>query len=156
MAAVLGCSVDTINTWCRSDTYPKGFPYPIRLGARKKLWVPLEIRAYLEPHIYAKRAKELRRPLKTQRQFRPGQETLPIGLDPLTPDRSSREIISRSRQPANLLCEKASVREHMIATTEEMVSELNDANMPQKFQLIRAAWTLSSIYWNARSKQASR
>jgi len=126
VAAVLGCSVDTINTWCRRDTYPKGFPYPIRLGARKKLWVPLEIRAYFEPHIYAKRAKELRRPLKTQRQFRQGQETLPIGLDPLTADCSSLNTTSHSRRPANLLRDEASVREHMIVTTEEMVSELNE------------------------------
>lgn len=41
-AAMVGISVETLNGWCRTNTLPTGFPPPICVGPRKKLWINLD------------------------------------------------------------------------------------------------------------------
>lgn len=95
VAAILGLSVDTVNIWCRTNAYPKGFPRPIRLGARKKAWLSLEIMAYRNPDIYGSLARRIRRSKK-----KPSPPERPkITLDP---DLSVENLVETSSAESDL------------------------------------------------------
>jgi len=45
VAPMVGISVETLNGWYRTNTLAVGFPPPICVGSRKKLWVNFDILA---------------------------------------------------------------------------------------------------------------
>ena len=55
-------TASTVNRRCSRDVFPAGFPRPVIDHRRKtRLWLPLEIRAYIEPSIYGDTARRIRR-----------------------------------------------------------------------------------------------
>ena len=51
----------TVHRWVR-DGGPAGFPKPVLNHSRKvRLWIPLEVRAFWRPSLYAARARLIRR-----------------------------------------------------------------------------------------------
>jgi hypothetical protein len=62
VASELGRAVDTVNGRCRRKTFHDGFPRPILdFSTKTRLWLPLEVRAYVEPAIYGDLAAKVRR-----------------------------------------------------------------------------------------------
>lgn len=61
VAAETGDSVDTVNERCRKSAF-QSFPPPIlSYSAKTRLWLPLDVRAYVEPAIYGDLAAKVRR-----------------------------------------------------------------------------------------------
>ena len=66
VAEETGVVASTVNGWCSRDTFPPGFPRPIIDHRRKtRLWLPVEVRAYVEPSIYGELAGRIRRAAKS-------------------------------------------------------------------------------------------
>ena len=62
VADEIGAVRATVNDWCARGTYPAGFPPPLIDHRRKtRLWLPLEVRAYMDPSIYGDLARKIRR-----------------------------------------------------------------------------------------------
>lgn len=62
VAEETGYAVVTMNGYCHKNSFPEGFPQPlINVGAKTRLWLPLEVCAYNRPSIYAARAAMIRR-----------------------------------------------------------------------------------------------
>jgi hypothetical protein len=50
------------NRWCRQRKYPEGFPLPVvDLGTKRRWWLPIDVRAYLQPSIYGDLARMIQR-----------------------------------------------------------------------------------------------
>ena len=62
VAEETGVAASTVNRWCSRGVFPAGFPRPVIDHRRKtRLWLGLEVRAFIEPSIYAVVAAQIRR-----------------------------------------------------------------------------------------------
>jgi hypothetical protein len=62
VAEETGNAASTVNGWCRRKAFSNGFPPPILdFRHRTRLWLPIEVRAYVEPAIYRDLASLIRR-----------------------------------------------------------------------------------------------
>lgn len=62
VAVETGRAPDTVNARCRRNWFGDGFPRPILdFSAKTRLWLPLDVRAYVEPTIYGGLAAKVRR-----------------------------------------------------------------------------------------------
>jgi hypothetical protein len=62
VAEEAGLAATTINSYCHKGQFPEDFPEPlINLGRKTRLWLPLEVRAYIAPSIYGDRARLIQR-----------------------------------------------------------------------------------------------
>lgn len=87
VAEELGCVASTVNGWCARKALPSGFPPPLIDHRRKtRLWLPLDVRAYVEPSIYGALARQVRRrPKVVEKAARPAPLDLHGTLQPLPP-----------------------------------------------------------------------
>jgi hypothetical protein len=65
-----GYAVDTVHGRCRKQAFHDGFPRPILdFSSKTRLWLPLDVRAYIEPTIYGDlAAKVCRRAVRTEKK----------------------------------------------------------------------------------------
>ncbi|WP_138924245.1 helix-turn-helix transcriptional regulator [Sulfitobacter sp. BSw21498] len=124
VSRITGISVGTINDWCNKEKYPTFFPPPIRLGARKKLWISLEILAFKQPSLYSARAKEIRRQAFLPAYVKTSFRTSNIDLNPLPSTPVIEENPSHLDRSANLTVAERQTRDTMFHTTEELISEI--------------------------------
>jgi len=77
----------TVNDWCARKAFPQGFPPPLIDHRRKtRLWLPIEVRAYIEPSIYGDIARRIRRrPKAVEKPARPEPVAWHGTLQPLPP-----------------------------------------------------------------------
>lgn len=90
VAEETGKAVDTVNGRCRRDRFDDGFPRPILdFSAKTRLWLPLDVRAYVEPAIYGGLAAMVRR--RGARAKAPAAAPLALHgtLQPLPPKQSA-------------------------------------------------------------------
>lgn len=87
VADEIGLSSDTVNAYCNQDRRPEGFPAPLlSAGPKTRLWLPLEVRAYNQPSLYAALASEIRRLPKSEAASKAMAAVPKSGsLDPLPP-----------------------------------------------------------------------
>jgi hypothetical protein len=85
VAEHLGITPDTINSWYRSGK--SGFPRPlVDIGPKTRKWLPVEIRAYDQPSIYAQVANQILRKPPSKRAASHKTAVIPQGsLIPLPP-----------------------------------------------------------------------
>lgn len=120
-----GISVRTINLWYKKEKYPEHFPHSIRLGVRKKAWIPLEVLTYKQPTVYSKKAQRIRRPVGVACQTKSLAPILRIDLSPLGGEQKIKKNVSSSGRSANLPIAAKIERAAMIATIEKLVSEIS-------------------------------
>lgn len=61
VAEEAGIASSTVNGYCHKKSFPDGFPKPLIDASKKtRLWLPLEVRAYVRPSLYAARAAMIR------------------------------------------------------------------------------------------------
>lgn len=74
-----------MNGWC-SGRPPEGFPLPLLdLGPKTRRWLPLQVRAYVQPLVYAERAALIRPGPETRGQPRRAMPGPPPPLGTLQP-----------------------------------------------------------------------
>lgn len=74
----------TVAGWCRSGSYPLGFPPPaLIVGPRKKLWLPLEVEAYRHGAHFSRLAKTISRARRSGQTVPKAPRELTVNLDPL-------------------------------------------------------------------------
>lgn len=123
VAPMVGISVETLNAWCRTDTLPTGFPPPICVGPRKKLWIHLDILARRQPEIYADAAGKINRS-RPQWQL---PERPNITLDPDLSITTLRKNSSVEANLANVEGIETGTDGFMLADIEELIANINAA-----------------------------
>lgn len=67
VAEEIGVAAATVNGWCTKGALPTGFPPPLlAFSAKTRGWLPLQVRAYVQPSLYAARAGRIRPGVETQ------------------------------------------------------------------------------------------
>ncbi|MBW4986081.1 hypothetical protein KZZ07_26515 [Mameliella sp. CS4] len=120
-APMVGISVETLNGWCRTNTLPVGFPPPICVGPRKKLWINLDILARRQPEVYADAAGKIRRS-RPQWQL---PERPSITLDPDLSISTLQKNSSVEVDLANLQGIDPGTDGFMLADIEELIADIN-------------------------------
>jgi predicted DNA-binding transcriptional regulator AlpA len=121
VAPMLGMSVQTLNGWCRTDTLPAGFPPPICIGHRKKLWISLDILARREPEIYGDCAGKIRR-FSPKRRI---PERPNITLDPDLSITTLNKNSSVQADLANVRSIEPGTDGFMLADIEELIANIS-------------------------------
>ena len=93
VAEETGLAATTVNGYCHRKSFPVGFPEPlIDIGPKTRLWLPLEVRAYVRPSLFGNRAASIRRkPVKRPLSNKSEQVSYTGTLEPLPQRRSERE-----------------------------------------------------------------
>lgn len=74
----------TVASWVATGNYPKRFPRPVLIiGPRKKLWLPIEVKAYYRPNMFLALADAIHRPNARPEEIQRHREDLPVTLEPL-------------------------------------------------------------------------
>ncbi|WP_099828260.1 hypothetical protein [Oceaniglobus indicus] len=120
---MVGKSVETLNGWCRTDTLPPGFPLPICVGPRKKLWINLDILARRQPEIYGSAAGKIRRSRANGQLL----ERLSITLDPDLLIATLQKNSSVQRDLANVPSIETGRDGFMLAEIDELIAKINAA-----------------------------
>lgn len=83
----IGVGSDTVNGYCARGAFPDGFPRPLIDHRRKtRLWLPIEVRAYMQPSIFGDLAGRIRRRRKEAEKAAPPAAVAWHGsLQPLPP-----------------------------------------------------------------------
>jgi len=87
VAEEIGVVAGTVNGYCARGAFPDGFPRPLIDHRRKtRLWLPIEVRAYLQPSIFGDLAGRIRRRRKkTEPAAPPAALAWHGSLQPLPP-----------------------------------------------------------------------
>ncbi|OWY06301.1 hypothetical protein [Thioclava sp. IC9] len=129
VAPMVRVSVETLNGWCRTNTLPAGFPPPICVGPRKKLWINLEILARRQPEIYADAAGKIRR--SRLEWHLPGRPS--ITLDPDLSIAALQKNTSVQADLANVQSIETGTDGFMLADIEELIANSNAADDKSSF-----------------------
>ncbi|WP_026759138.1 hypothetical protein [Sediminimonas qiaohouensis] len=87
VAEEIGLAASTVNGYCHKKSFPDDFPRPLIDASKKtRLWLPLEVRAYVRSSIYRARAEKIRRK-PTRRTAAKKAERIPYTgtMQPLPP-----------------------------------------------------------------------
>jgi hypothetical protein len=87
VAEEVGLTAATVNGYCHKSSFPVSFPRPlIDLSPKTRLWLPLEVQAYVRPSLYAARAAMIRWKPKRQAPAKKGVHIPYTGtMQPLPP-----------------------------------------------------------------------
>ena len=107
VAEQIGCAASTVNGYCANEGCPSDFPMPLLNFSRKtRIWLPLEVRAYVEPSIYGDLARQiLRKPKPAKLPEPPEAITWHGTLQPLPPSGEKEEGPERIEQPNRIFRE---------------------------------------------------
>lgn len=90
VAEETGKVADTVNGRCRRNGFADGFPRPILdFSGKTRLWLPLDVRAYVEPTIYGDLAAKVRRRGAREKPPAAAPFALHGTLQPLPPKESA-------------------------------------------------------------------